>query len=357
MVAATSSLRRAEERINISGGSLGIRYRACPHIPIYGQSDPADHKLQGAVVNHLHLNAGSFGTNFLGATLSDCPVIVTGASGRVGRILSRILTSEAAPGLAFHWASRRPSDGGSGQIRWDIGADAAPDWQAGAVLLHLAGSTGANQPELNPALIAPVLAACQRNAVRHLVFISTAAVCAPGPTPARESDPPRPANPYGAAKLEAERLLAARHDRALPVTILRLGNLAGADALLAPRPPGAPAIRLDPVPGEAPETGAGPLRSWIGPFTFARTLVALLQRIARGQPLPGVINLAQPPALGMAALLRVSGLAWDWGPPNPALVPAAMLDSGLLEGLVPVPAATPRQIIAERAALQRLFGA
>ncbi|WP_171909453.1 NAD(P)-dependent oxidoreductase [Rhodobacter sp. 24-YEA-8] len=282
------------------------------------------------------------GAKTLGETLSDTTVIVTGAAGRVGSILKRVWTAAPPPALQFLWSSRQAAPG----IRWEIGAGPAPAWPRDAILLHLAGTTGARDPGANPGVIPPVLKACRQNHVRHLVCLSTAAVYAPGPVPARESDPPAPPGPYGAAKLEAERLLVAS---GLPLTILRLGNLAGADALLTPRPPGQD-IRLDPVA----DMPGGPLRSWIGPLTFAQALAALLGRIAAGETLPPVLNIVQAPPLGMADLLRASDLAWGWAAPNPKVVHIATQDNAALAALLPLPSASPAQIIAEIQALRAL---
>lgn len=259
-------------------------------------------------------------------------------------MLRRVWQAEPPEGLAFRWLARR---GAAGLTGWDIGQEPAPGWPADAILLHLAGTTGANSPESNPLLVPPLLGACRAFPLRHLVFLSTAAVSAPGPVAAKESDLPRPANPYGAAKYRAEELLAASD---LPLTILRLGNLAGADALLAPRAPGA-AIRLDPVPGDDPR---GPLRSWIGPLSFARSLAAVLSLLAKGQALPPLMNLAQSPPLGMAELLRASGLDWSWGEPNPAVVPVATLDCSLVASVLPMSPARPEQIIEEVRAFRAL---
>lgn len=259
-------------------------------------------------------------------------------------MLRRIWSAAPPPGLAPLWAGRRQGL----DLTWDILAGPAPCWPPGAVVLHLAGSTGRTDPALNTALVPPLLAACRANALRHLFFASTAAVYAPGPRPARETDPPAPANAYGRAKAEAESLLA----ESLPagaapgLTVLRIGNVAGADALLGPRADEAP-IRLDPVPG----SDHGPRRSWIGPLSLARCLAAL---ILRADDLPAVLNVAAEPPLGMADLLRASDRAWNWGPPNPAVVPAATLDVSCLHAIAPPPPASPGGILAELAALKDL---
>ncbi|VDC23531.1 NAD-dependent epimerase/dehydratase family protein [Pseudogemmobacter humi] len=254
-------------------------------------------------------------------------------------MLRRIWRAAPPPGLAPLWAGRGPEP----DLTWDILTGPAPSWPPGAVLLHLAGSTGRTDPALNTALVPPLLAACRANAVRHLLFASTAAVYAPGARPARETDPAAPANAYGRAKAEAESLLA---EAAPGLTVLRIGNVAGADALLGPRPDEG-AIRLDPVPGS--ETG--PLRSWIGPVSLARCLAAL---ILRADDLPAVLNVAAAPPLGMADLLRASDRAWSWGPVNPAVVPAAVLDTTRLNAIAPPPPASPGGIMAELAALKDL---
>lgn len=252
-------------------------------------------------------------------------------------MLRLIWSAAPPPGLAPLWAGR----GQGHDLTWDILAGPAPSWPPGAVVLHLAGSTGGTDPALNTALVPPLLAACRANAVRHLLFASTAAVYAPGPLPARETDPPAPANAYGRAKAEAESLLAGA---APGLTILRIGNVAGADALLGPRADEGP-IRLDPVTGN----GHGPIRSWIGPLSLARCLAEL---ILRTDSLPAVLNVAAEPPLGMADLLRASDRVWSWGPPNPAVVPAATLDVSCLHAIAPPPPASPRGILAELAALK-----
>lgn len=185
-------------------------------------------------------------------------------------------------------------------------------------------------------MVAPMLQACRAASVRKLLFVSTAAVYRPGPTPAREDDAPAPLNAYGRSKAAAEAVLMAQAD--CPVTILRLGNIAGADALLGPR--GAGEIVLDPVPGQI----GGPLRSWIGPKSLAQVLAALCRA-----ELPNILNIACDPPLPMADLLTASGLPWRFGPPNPAVVPVATLATTRLAELVDLPGADPATLAAEAA--------
>ncbi len=49
----------------------------------------------------------------------------------------------------------------------------------------------------------------------------------------------------------------------------------------------------------------------------------------------------------MAALLAASGRPWEWGPPNPAVVPDAVLSTARLHRLCPLPPASPAALIAD----------
>jgi hypothetical protein len=134
---------------------------------------------------------------------------------------------------------------------------------------------------------------------------------------------------------------------AVPVTVLRIGNVVGADGLIGAAVPGRTVV-LDPAPGQA----RGPLRSWIGPVTLAHVLGDLAAMALRGAPLPPVLNIAALRPAGMADLLEAAGLPWAWGP-NPAPLPAVTLDTTALAALRPLPAATadPAGMVAEWRAL------
>jgi nucleoside-diphosphate-sugar epimerase len=260
---------------------------------------------------------------------------VTGAGGKLGRLLRAAWTENPPQDLRLLWTGR----GNRVQLQWDVSIRPAPALPYGAIVLHLAGVTRGTADQLgqNAAAVPHLLDTCRRIAARKLIFISTAAVYAPGPTPSGEDDRIAPANAYGHSKAQAEALLQAQSD--VPVTVLRLGNVAGADALLGPRPPGA-GIVLDPVPGHA----GGPVRSWIGARTLAQALADLSLR-----DLPPILNIASAPPLGMAPLLDASGLDWSYGPPNPLVVPMAALDVSLLQSILPLPPADGKLLAAEAA--------
>lgn len=239
---------------------------------------------------------------------AEHPLWVTGADGRIGRLL-RLTWADRA----VRWLDR---------AAWDIGST-EPPFAPGARVLHLAGTTtgdlGAN------ALAARGLAASGA----QVVLISSIAVYGASDLPLTEDSPTALASPYGRAKLEVEEILAP-----LAPCILRLGNLFGADALT--RAATAGAVTLD-------RAGpAGPWRSWIGPLTLARVLWDLAQA-----PRPGIWNLAQPPALAMGDILTALGVAWRLGP-DPAPWPRAEMEVSRLS----LPPATPEGLVAEWASLR-----
>ena len=86
------------------------------------------------------------------------------------------------------------------------------------------------------------------------------------------------------------------------VSSLRIGNIAGLDAILGGWRPG---FQLDRFPD-----GRTPRRSYIGVETLARVLGDL----AAAPDLPAVLNVAAPGAVEMGALLEAAGLGWTARP-------------------------------------------
>lgn len=230
-------------------------------------------------------------------------LIVTGANGRLGRMMRKFWDA--------HWLAR---------------GDAWPEGKGG-VILNLAGVTDPNGPlEDNVTTAAAAIAEGQRRGAK-VFLMSSAAVYGAGDADFRETDTPNPANAYGAAKLRMEGLGGA--------TILRLGNVAGADALLG-RAQGL--VTLDPE---------NPVRSYIGPATLAR----VLQTLFLAERLPPILNIASPPPVPMSGLLDAADIAWQFGPKRTATVPRVGLATDLLARFCPLPPTTPAQIVAEWRAL------
>ena len=251
-------------------------------------------------------------------------LLVTGANGRIGRMLRHIWAGEAE----VLWHARQPGPGVD--VVWDIGAGSVPDLPGGLTVLHLAGGKGS--------YAAATRAVLGLVAVQVLVM-SSAAVYGSGALPWRESDPVAPETPYAVEKLAAE--IVARGQPG--VTLLRLANLAGADGLLGSLVPGREVV-LDPIAGQ---TG-GPERSYIGPRVLASVLRGLL-----GRNLPPVINVAQPGEVSMAALLDARGQPWRFGPPRVGAVGRLVVDVALLGGLVPLPQVSAAGLVADMDAVPR----
>jgi nucleoside-diphosphate-sugar epimerase len=215
-------------------------------------------------------------------------------------------------------------------------------------VLVLAGVTDGDAAALdqNRAIALRVCEAAARAGARHLLFASSAAVYgSTGDRAAGESAVPRPQGAYGASKLEMERAVmawrAAAGAQAPQVTVLRIGNVAGADAVTRLASRGGRQA-LDRFAG-----GDGPVRSYIGPRTLAAVIAALAVRALAGAPLPVVLNVASPGAVALAELMRASGIAFDWRPAPPAAIARVVLDTAALEALVPLAPADPAAMVAE----------
>lgn len=183
----------------------------------------------------------------------------------------------------------------------------------------------------------------------RVLLASSAAVYGPQAGLLDESKPLLPTTAYGEAKAEMERR-AKILGQALevPVTSLRIGNIAGLDAILGGWRPGFVLDRF--------ATGHSPRRSYIGPASLTRILAAL---VAVPQ-LPASLNLAQPGAIEMADLLRAAGHPFAMRAAPAEAIPEVLLDLSLLarcladteaESLLKKPA-TPTELCAEWAQLE-----
>lgn len=265
------------------------------------------------------------------------PLLITGGTGRIGTILHDCWPWAIKGGLRPIWQSRRPK---VGFLPWDILHAPAPPW-AGGIVLHLAG--GRADPGAEVPLALAVLRAARAQGARH-VFLASSAAVYPAGTDLTEETAPAPASPYGKGKRAMEEAALdwqARHGQRL--TILRIGNVAGADALLGNLGEGP--VTLDPV-DDGP---LGPLRSFIGPVTLSAVLAFLAGLAAARTALPTVLNIATPRPVAMGALLEAAGLPWTFGPPNPATRAQVTLNTRRLQALVRLPpnASQPRAIVAE----------
>ncbi len=252
---------------------------------------------------------------------------VIGANGRVGRLLQAAVRLGGAEGLVLSWVSR---------AEWDILTNGPAPLSPCDVMIDLTGVTSGKDVNLNPRLAEAVAVAAKTLGAR-LIFVSSAGVYPGGPHAFSEGDLPAPKGAYGQSKLAAEQAVREVLPQAM---ILRLGNVAGADAVLAGQ--GAGPVLLDQT-----DDGRGPVRSYIGPETLARALFRLVRLSAQGATLPQVLNLAEPGAVAMADLLDAAQRAWDFHPDRQAAVPCALLDTSRIVDLFPMPPANPHRMVNE----------
>ncbi len=259
-------------------------------------------------------------------------ILVLGATGRLGRMLQRAWP--AGRGLWQARAGRLEP----GEDRVLLDPLAAPAALARAAertqaILCLAGVTpaAAQRGAEMADNIALALAAVRAGAAAGVpvLLASSAAVYGAQGGLLDEATPLAPVSEYGRAKAEMEaRAARAAAGPGVPVTALRIGNVAGADAILGGWRPGFALDRF--VDGRTPR------RSYIGPMSLARVLEALALRAAGQGDLPGCLNIAAPGAVEMGALLDAAGLAWTPRPAPETAIAEVALDVAALCRLVPL---------------------
>ena len=110
----------------------------------------------------------------------------------------------------------------------------------------------------------------------------------------------------------------------VPVTALRIGNIAGIDAILGGWRPG---FALDVLPG-----GGTPRRSYIGMGDLAQALAD----VVAAADLPPALNIAAPGPIAMGDLLDAAGLEWTPRPAPETVIARVALDTARLAAISPV---------------------
>ncbi|MDZ7711256.1 MAG: NAD-dependent epimerase/dehydratase family protein [Roseovarius sp.] len=260
-------------------------------------------------------------------------VLLTGASGRVGRML-RHHWPDMAPDLALTPQYRR--DVPPGALSWNpldgpgaLVAHAQAGHRPGAIIALAGVTPGPGRDlSLNTALAEATLAAAHDAGVPRVLLASSSAVYGAGDgTPFAEDAPCAPVNAYGAAKRDMEAACDPWRARGLDICALRIGNVAGADALLlnVARGGAGCAVVIDRF-----ADGGGPVRSYIGPATLAAVLATLCRHTG---PLPEVINIAAPMPVAMTDLAEAAGAPHETRPAPPGAHQRITLDCRRLTAL------------------------
>ncbi len=264
-------------------------------------------------------------------------VLVLGASGRLGGMLRRHWGAVLAP----VWQVRRPM-AGPDEMRFDPLTERAALGRVDVVLSvagAVAGDAAALLAHTDLALAALRLGA--DHGARRVFLSSSAAVYGLGGAGLAEDDPLWPVTPYAMAKRAMEEAALDRSRvSGVPVTVLRIGNVAGADALLGRS--GAGPVVLDRF-----ADGQGPRRSYIGPRAFADVMAGLVRAAAAGLDVPECLNIALPGAVAMADLLQAAGVGFAWRPAPDSALPLVELDVTRLMRMMPLDPARAEGIVAD----------
>ncbi|WP_299608013.1 NAD(P)-dependent oxidoreductase [uncultured Tateyamaria sp.] len=229
-------------------------------------------------------------------------IVMLGAGGKLGQLLRPRWPGDAT------WTTRAEAniDDPAALERALTGAD---------VIFCFAGATPSSGApmDVNVTVARKALDAAQG---AHVFLFSSAAVYGALQGPLSEDGPTSAQSPYAQSKLEMEQMAA---DHANPCTVLRLGNVAGADAILGNWKPGFQLDQLD--------DGTTPSRSYIGPTKLAQVLNALTMQTH----LPKILNVAAPGTVPMGDLLDAAGLAWTSKPATNSTITKVHLDTTALE--------------------------
>lgn len=199
-----------------------------------------------------------------------------------------------------------------------------------SAMVMLAGVTPGPDKDLglNRTLAEACLDAASRAGIGRVLLASSSAVYGPGTgAPLAETAPCHPANAYGAAKLEMEQACAIWREDGMDLCMLRIGNVAGADALLlnVAKADAGKAIEIDIF-----DDGRGPVRSYIG----VKTLASVLQSLClHPDPLPNTLNIGMPDPISMDALADAAHQPWRERSPSGPTPQRITLDCNLLASL------------------------
>ena len=262
---------------------------------------------------------------------------ILGANGRLGGVLYRhALRSRQV------WRGQTRSK--AGDIHWSgLMADpsASDVFQPGSTIINMIGSTSSSKQDLhinNVQFVKDLLTRAANAGVAHVVLASSAAVYGEsGDDPLTEDMPLRPLTPYGASKAEMEAAAhAAPTGKDQPaITVLRIANVAGSDALLA----AAKQHIVDEKPMFLHQfpNGDAPVRSYIGP----KDLFDVVDKLSKphGDPLRTFnVAAAHPVSLDRALegykQFLLPTLEWKYAPVPSKIPPTVFLSTKRLERFV-----------------------
>ena len=278
--------------------------------------------------------------------MQDYPTLVLGINGRLGHMLSVFGHAEQ---LGWQGQARRQP----ANLIWSgsfSDSSLSTTLSDGVhTLINLIGATpriddGALMDDTNVRFVTDLLSCAADFGVAHVVLASSAAVYGTATqTPLRETTPLAPVTAYGRSKarMEDAALEWSTQNNGPALSILRIGNVAGADALLrsANHYAGHTTMPLHVLP-----SGSAPVRPYIGPRHFFMALRAIANRqTVTGQM--DIFNLAHPVPLTLDALLEayrdqlLPDLTWATQPLPDDTPPKVIFDTTKLSEVIDLPRA------------------
>lgn len=258
-----------------------------------------------------------------------------GANGKLGSILSTCVTQA---GVGWRTVAR---SGGADVIWSGRFDDPAVDLALpkGGTVINMIGTAAGDAATLqatNVDFVSDLLEHATTRGVAHVVLASSAAVYGAGHgAPFAEDSMPAPITPYGTSKLAMEQV-AMNAPPGPAVTILRIGNVAGADALLLAAKHHEALGR--PVPLHRWPDGAAATRSYIGPLDLFGVVRAMTHPPHNGPP--RLINVTHPQAVTLDDLLAgyrkhlIPALEWIDQPAPDTIPQRVTLSADKVQGFV-----------------------
>ena len=228
-------------------------------------------------------------------------VVLLGASGKLGQMLRQMWP--VPDDLVCHSRYERP-----GFVSFDLCRDldaARKHLERARAVVCLSGVTPRHSSQsgdafsLNTDLALAAVHAAHDAGVGRVFLVSSASVYGRAGGVLHESGRCKPLSDYGRAKLDMENAgLKEATEIGQQTTVLRIGNVAGADSILG----GWTAdMAIDQL-----SDGRTPRRSYIGPETLANVVCRLTQVVG----LPNIMNVAAPGTVEMGRLLDAADLPW-----------------------------------------------
>ncbi len=248
-------------------------------------------------------------------------VLILGASGKVGRMLTRF------------WVQSPPNDwvvfpqvrhgASSAEINWSLGDGPSLLKPATAVVVLWGASPGSGLSFGENERLGLAALEIARDIGADRVFLASSAAVYGGAEIADMTEGTKnllPSGEYGQSKLAMENaaaLWAKRHPDGPAVCCLRISNVVGGDSLFASLAGGS-SIVLDRFP-----SGGGPRRSYITPSDLARTIDRLVKLPVHD--VPRILNIAGARPVSMEDMAEAAGADVTWRPaPDSALECVAM---------------------------------